>query len=132
LGAAAFIIVNVVSGIVLGSYRQIGVMKAVGFTPGQVTGLLVGEIGAPATIGALVGVTVGAIAGTQITQQTAQAYGVPASLSDLGLIAIGVLGTVVAIAVVAAIVPAARAGRLNTVETLTRGTTPAGGRIGLV
>ena len=35
--AAAFTIANVVSGIVLTSYRDIGVMKAVGFTPGQVT-----------------------------------------------------------------------------------------------
>ena len=34
--AAAFLIANIVSGIVLTSYRDIGVMKAVGYTPGQV------------------------------------------------------------------------------------------------
>ena len=45
--AAGFTIANVVSGIVLTSYRDIGVMKAVGFTPAQVTGILVGQILVP-------------------------------------------------------------------------------------
>ena len=35
--AAAFLIANIVSGVVLTSYRDIGVMKAVGYTPGQVS-----------------------------------------------------------------------------------------------
>ncbi len=41
--AAAFIIANVVSGIVLTGYRDIGVMKAVGYTPNQVVAILLAE-----------------------------------------------------------------------------------------
>ena len=45
--AAAFTIANVVGGVVLTSYRDIGVMKAVGFTPAQVSLVLVGQILVP-------------------------------------------------------------------------------------
>ena len=38
--AAAFLIANIVTGVVLTSYRDIGIMKAVGYTPGQVTTIL--------------------------------------------------------------------------------------------
>jgi putative ABC transport system permease protein len=130
LGAATFIIVNVVSGIVLASYRQIGVMKAVGFTPGQVTGVLVGEIFVPSTAGALVGVLVGAIAGISITQQTAQAFGLPTPVSGTAEIALAVVLGVTVLTTVSALIPAARAGRLRAAETIARGVTPAGGRIG--
>ena len=57
---AAFTIANVVSGIVLTSYREIGVMKAVGFTPGQVTTILVAQIMAPVVVGTAAGVVPGA------------------------------------------------------------------------
>ena len=57
--AAAFTIANVVSGVVLTSYRDIGVMKAVGFTPVQVTAILVAQILVPVTVGAVAGVIVG-------------------------------------------------------------------------
>ena len=60
--AAAFTIANVVGGIVLTSYRDIGVMKAVGFTPAQVTAILIGQILVPVTVGAIAGVIAGAIA----------------------------------------------------------------------
>ena len=60
--AAGLIIANVVSGIVLTSYRDIGVMKAVGYTPGQVVAILLVEILVPATIAALVGVGFGTVA----------------------------------------------------------------------
>jgi hypothetical protein len=59
--AAAFTIANVVSGIVLPGYRDIGVMKAVGFTPRQVTTILVAQILVPVTIGAVAGVIVGTV-----------------------------------------------------------------------
>ena len=46
--AAAFIIVNVVSGVVVGNMRQLGLMKAVGATPRDVSAVLVAEVFVPA------------------------------------------------------------------------------------
>ena len=132
LGAAAFVIANVVSGIVLANQRQIGVMKAVGFTPGQVTTTLIGEILLPAIVGAGLGVIVGTIAGSSIAAQTAESFGVPAASWDAAAIALLVLMVVVVIAFLAALIPAARAGRLSAAETIARGTSPASGRRGMV
>src|SRR4030095_11935680 len=61
LMAAAFTIANVVSGINLTSYREIGVMKAVGFTPAQVTVTLLAQILVPVTLGAVAGAVAGVI-----------------------------------------------------------------------
>ena len=75
--AAGFIIANVVSGIVLTSYRDIGVMKAVGYTPVQVVAILLAEILVPATIAVLLGVGFGTVASQPILAQTARSFGLP-------------------------------------------------------
>ena len=49
--AAAFLIANIVTGVILTSYRDIGVMKAIGYTPGQVSTILAGQVLAPAIVG---------------------------------------------------------------------------------
>ena len=67
--AAAFTIANVVSGIVLTSYRDIGVMKAVGFTPVQVTASSSARSSSPVTIGAVAGVIIGTIASQPIVER---------------------------------------------------------------
>ena len=46
--AAAFIVVNVVTGVVLGNLRQIGLLKSIGATPGQVAATLVVQVVVPA------------------------------------------------------------------------------------
>ena len=48
LAATAAIVANLVTGIVISAYREIGIMKAVGFTPLQVVGVFVLQILAPA------------------------------------------------------------------------------------
>ncbi len=131
--AAAFIIANVVSGIVLSSYREIGVMKAIGFTPGQVTWTLLVQILIPVALGAVIGVVIGSVLSQPVVADAARSFGLPTAFS----LSVPVVGTVLvaafATAIVAAIGPAVRAGHLSAVRAITRGTTPSsrpdGGRL---
>jgi putative ABC transport system permease protein len=131
--AAAFIIANVVTGIVLAGYRDIGVMKAVGFTPNQVTWSLLAQILVPVAVGAVVGVALGTALSQPVLADTARSFGLPTAF-DLSVPVVGaVLLATFATAILAAIGPAVRAGRLSVVGAITRGTTPSsrvgGGRL---
>ena len=131
--AAAFTIANVVSGVVLSSRRDIGVMKAIGFTPGQVIANLMGQILVPVLIGTSIGVLAGMLASRPTVERTAQSFGLPGSFSVSIPILVGVWLACIAVTVVAAAVPALRAGRLSVVSAITHGTAPSsrpdGGRL---
>ncbi len=127
LFAAAFTIANVVSGVVLTSYRDIGVMKAVGFTPVQVTGILVAQILAPVTVGAVAGVIAGTIASQPMVQRTAQSFGLPGAFAFSPSVVALVLAVSLAVTLSAAIVPAVNAGRLSAADAISRGTAPSRG-----
>jgi putative ABC transport system permease protein len=131
--AAAFTIANVVGGIVLTSYREIGVMKAVGYTPSQVTATLVGQILVPVVAGLGAGVAAGTFASQPIIRQTSMSFGLPADFAVSWPVIAAVLAVGVLMAVVAAIGPAMRAGRLSPATALTRGAAPSrrsdGGRL---
>ena len=131
--AAAFIIANVVTGIVLSSYREIGVMKAIGFTPGQVTWTLLVQILVPVALGAVIGVAIGSVLSQPVVADTARSFGLPTAFSLSVPVVATVLIAAFATAIVAAIGPAVRAGRLSAVRAITRGTTPSsrpdGGRL---
>jgi putative ABC transport system permease protein len=131
--AAAFVIANLVSGIVLVGYREIGIMKAVGFTPPQVTSVLLAQVLAPAALGAVIGVVIGTAASQPIMSDTARAFGLPPSFAVSPSVIVAVLFAAGATAVLAAIGPAIRAGRLSVVGAISRGTTPTarpdGGRL---
>ena len=128
--AAAFTIANVVGGVVLTSYRDIGVMKAVGFTPAQVTAILIGQILVPVTVGAIGGVIVGAIASQPTVQDAAQSFGLPATFALSWSVVAIVLAVSVGVALVAALGPAIHAGRMSAVSAITHGTTPSNGADG--
>jgi putative ABC transport system permease protein len=124
--AAAFTIANVVSGIVLTGYRDIGVMKAVGYTPAQVVTILLGQVLAPVVIGSVAGVIIGTIASFPIVRDTAESFGLPASASIAWSVVAGVPILCVAVAVIASIVPAVQAGRLSPVTAIAHGAAPSG------
>jgi putative ABC transport system permease protein len=126
--AAAFIVVNVVSGVVVGSLRQIGLLKAVGATPGQVTGVLLLQVLVPATLGAIAGIVLGAIASAPILGSSAAALGVTSLATVSPTVLIGVAGVALGVTLVAALLPALRGSRLTAVEALTRGASPTAGR----
>ncbi len=131
--AAGFTIANVVSGVVLTSRRDIGVMKAIGFTPGQVTATLMGQIMVPVVIGTAAGVIVGMLASQPTVERTARSFGLPGNFSVSIPILLAVGLACVGVTFVAAAVPAVRAGRLSVVGAITRGTAPSsrpdGGRL---
>ena len=123
--AAAFSIANVVGGIVLTRFREIGVMKAIGFTPGQVTSILLVEILVPVAIGAVLGTVAGTLGSTPIIQQTAQSFGLPGVAAFSAMVVAAVLAIALLMAFVAAIGPAIRAGRLSAVAAMSRGAAPS-------
>ena len=131
--AAAFLIANIVSGVILTSYRDIGVMKAVGYTPRQVSLVLGGQVLAPAAVGSVIGVVIGTIASQPVVHDTALSFGLPTAFSLSAPVVVGVLGLALTTCLLAALVPALRAGRISPVEAMTRGAAPSmrpdGGRL---
>ncbi len=125
LVAAALTIANVVTGVVIAGYREIGVMKSVGFTPVQVTLVLLGGILVPALAGCLLGIPLGTLGSQPFLQDTAHALGLPAPFTAVIPVDLLVLAITVVVAVLAGFVPSWRAGRLSAVTAITRGTAPA-------
>jgi putative ABC transport system permease protein len=122
---AVLIVANVVSGAVVASYRRIGVLKSIGFTPAQATAVYLAQISIPAVAGAVAGTVLGnwqvlPLIGV-FEVQGARVF-VPLWINltvPLGMLALTGL---------AAAVPAARAGRLPAVEAITAGQAPPVGR----
>jgi putative ABC transport system permease protein len=126
--AVALIVTNVVTGVVLASYREIGIMKAIGFTPGQVMEVLVGQILIPTLAGCLVGIPVGALLSGPLLNQSAQAMGLPAPAGFVPALDLLAFLAVVLVVSAAAIVPAWRGSRLSPVRVLASGTAPSSAR----
>jgi putative ABC transport system permease protein len=132
LGAAALIVANVVSGAVLTSRRDIGVVKALGFTPGQVVATFVGQMLAAALVGCLVGVPLGALASRPLVSSSADALGLPAPTQiDWPVLLLVTVCSLLVVAVAAAI-PALRAGLLRPVEAITSNSTASMPRRSLI
>ncbi len=128
LAAATLIVANVVSGVVIGSYREIGVMKSVGFTPGQVTFEILGQVQVPAILGSVAGIALGTLASRPFLDSTAQALGLPAASTAVGSVDALVLALVMGVCLVAGLLPAWRAGRLTAMGAITMGTAPGARR----
>jgi len=131
--AAAFTIANVVSGIALTSYREIGVMKAIGFTPSQVSATLAAQVLAPVVVGTIAGVIVGTIGSRPTVLATARSFGLPGSFAPSPSVVAVVVLVATAVAALAVLGPATRAGRLSAIGAISRGTAPSqrpdGGRL---
>lgn len=98
--------------------RELGLLRAVGMTPRQLRRMVRLEAGLVAAFGAVLGTIIGAVFGWAIV--AAMPDSLAASLTVPGL-AIGVLVLVAAFAgVVAATLPARRAGKLNVLDAISR------------
>jgi putative ABC transport system permease protein len=122
---AVLVTANVVSAAVIASYRRIGVLKSIGFTPAQVTAAYLAQIGVPALAGA--------IAGTVLANwQVLPAIGLypidGEHISVPAWINLTVPLAMLALTGLAAAVPAVRAGRLSAVAAITAGQAPPTGR----
>jgi putative ABC transport system permease protein len=121
------IVANVVGGAVVSGYRRIGILKSIGFTPLQVAAAYAAQVGLPALIGCLAGVAVGNLLAAPLLRQNANAYGV----GGLGVpiwVDVVVPAGICALAAVAALLPAIRAGRLSTIQAIATGRAPRSGR----
>jgi len=126
LAASAAIVVNLVSGVVLAAYREIGVMKAIGYTPGQVVAVIVLQMLAPAAVGCVAGVVAGTLLSRPLLDSTAQALGLPPETHFAPLLSAAAgVGTVLVVAA-AATLPALRAGLLEPVRAIVLGAAPTG------
>jgi putative ABC transport system permease protein len=124
---SVLIVVNVVSGAVVAGYRRIGILKSIGFTPGQVVTAYAGQVMVPALAGCLAGVVLGNLLSVPLLSQTADVYQVGALVVPAWVDA-GVPVAMCCLAGLAAVVPAARAGGLSAAQAIATGRAPARGR----
>ncbi len=120
-------VANVVSGAVVAGYQRIGVLKSIGFTPGQVAAAYTGHAAMPAAAGCLGGVVLGNLLAVPLLARTATAYGV-GSLGVPTWADVGVAAAMCCLTCIAAVLPAARAGRLTAAQALAAGRAPRTGR----
>lgn len=126
LAATAAIVANLVTGIVISSYREIGIMKAVGFTPLQVVGVFVLQILVPAAAACAVGIPAGTILSQPLLANSSQALGLAyQSTFSPALDLLAFVGALV-IVTLAALVPAFRAGVLKPAVVIANATAPRG------
>jgi putative ABC transport system permease protein len=104
--------VNVVSGAVGAGTRRIGVLKSVGFTPAQVVCVYVLQVAVPGIVGVAGGAVIANLLAGPVLSQTSQVFGVAPQSIPLW-VNVTVPLALLALAGIAALVPASRAGRLN-------------------
>jgi putative ABC transport system permease protein len=131
LAATIAIVATLVTGIVISAYREIGIMRAIGYTPNQVVGVFALQIVIPALAACVMGVSAGTLASQPLLANSSHALGLAYTPTfsiglDLLLLAAGVL-----VVAVAATVPALRAGLLKPIVAITKASAPrgAGGRL---
>jgi putative ABC transport system permease protein len=124
LVASLATIINLVLGTVLAGYRDIGISKVLGFTPLQVVASLVAAITIPALGGCAVGIPAGAALSLPLADQAAQKLNLPSPPAVSPLAALLALGGVLVGVMVAAALPALRAGRMSAVQAIAAGAAP--------
>ncbi|MFB9446369.1 ABC transporter permease [Dactylosporangium vinaceum] len=124
---SVLIIGIVVGGAVGSATRRIGILKALGYSPGQVCRAYVMQALIPAAAGALAAVPLGNLAAVPILNDEGDAFGTGFVGLDWWVSVVVPVAALAAVAVTA-FVPALRAGRLRTVDALAVGRTPSLGR----
>ena len=126
LAATIAIVATLVTGIVISAYREIGIMKAVGFTPAGVVGVFALQIFIPALVACVIGIPAGTLLSQPLLANSSHALGlayVPSySIAlDLLLLAGGLL-----VVSIAATLPALKAGLLKPITAITNAAAPRG------
>jgi len=129
LVACALIVANTIAAAVIASRREIGVMKAVGYSPGEVLLVYVGQLVTAALAGSALGVLLGIAASRPLLEQGATAKGLPPGDPVYLPADLGVFAATLAVVGAAALIPSLRAASTNAVQALAVGTAqPGGGR----
>jgi putative ABC transport system permease protein len=118
LGASLFIIANAITSQVQAQVRDVGLLKAVGFTPTQVATLLVGETLLLSSVAAGLGLAAGSLLAPLFLDRIRDWLGQTSTVAPgLAQIVFTLLG-VAALAAVASAFPAWNAGRTATVQAI--------------
>lgn len=127
LAVAVLIVANVVSGAVVAGFRHIGVLKALGFTPGQVMAVYLTMVSIPAIAGCLLGVVLGNLLATPLLNDAFREFGT----GDVGVASwvdvVAVVGMPVVVAL-SALVPSLRARGVSATEAISAGSAAHTGR----
>ena len=127
LAATIAIVATLVTGIVISAYREIGIMKAIGFTPAGVVGVFALQIIVPALAACLLGIPTGTLLSQPLLANSSHALGLAYQPSfSVGLDLLALAGGVLVVSV-AATVPALRAGLLKPITAIANATAPGGG-----
>jgi putative ABC transport system permease protein len=124
---SVLIVTNVVSGAVVAGYRRIGILKSIGFTPGQVVAAYTSQVTVSAVAGCLGGLVLGNLLAVPLLAKTARVYGV-GSLTVPTWVDVAVPVAMCCLTGIAALLPALRAGRLSAVQAIAAGRAPRTGR----
>lgn len=128
---AVLIVANVVGGAVVSGIRHIGILKALGFGPGQVLGVYLVMISVPAGLGCAFGTLVGNLVARPFFRFvfTGPASGVLHDSADVApwVHVLGLLGMPL-VCVLAALGPSMRARRLSAARAISVGSAPRAGR----
>jgi putative ABC transport system permease protein len=119
--AVGFIIVNAIGGVVLSQFREIGLLKAVGFTPGQVALLFELEYLGLGLVAGVIGLGLGMLLAPLFLKQTAEMLNTtPTPVYDPLVFLLILVGVELAVGL-ATLVPAWQGGRIRTVQAITTG-----------
>ncbi|WP_431963027.1 FtsX-like permease family protein [Actinacidiphila sp. bgisy160] len=128
---SVLIVANVVSGAVISGFRHIGILKALGFTPGQVLAVYLVMVTAPAVVGCAAGVVAGNLLAAPFLRFTFTGPDAGVFHDSVGIApwvnVLALLG-MPAVCVLAALAPSLRARRLSAARAISAGTAPRAGR----
>jgi putative ABC transport system permease protein len=127
LALSVLIVANVVSGAVVADYNRIGILKSIGFTPGQIVAVYTSQGLVPAAAGCLAGVLAGGWLASPLLAKAAFSYGVGV-LDAPAWVYVAGPAAMCCVTGIAAGVPALRAGRLSAVTAIAAGRAPRTGR----
>jgi putative ABC transport system permease protein len=127
--AAGVIVINLVMGQVLAQQRDLGILKAIGFTPQQLVRTLVLEYALLGAVGGALGLVLAASAAPMLLERLVTSVGVPVPPQySAGTGALLLVGMVVMVGISAGL-PAWKAGRTRVADAIRPGgAAPRGGR----
>jgi putative ABC transport system permease protein len=119
--ASGFVIANAIGGRVLAQFRDIGLLKAIGFTPRQVTVLLLLEHAGLAVIASVVGIAIGTLLAPLLDGDTAKAFETSSTPIFDPVLALSIAAGTIGMVVLATVIPAWRGGRVSVVQAISQG-----------
>ncbi len=127
LAVAILIVANVISGAVVAGFRNIGMLKALGFTPNQVMAVYLVMVTVPSIIGCVLGLVIGNVGARPLLEEAFERFGASDIGVDLWVNVVALVGMPIVV-VLAALVSALRARRLPAAAAISAGSAPRLGR----